>query len=253
MVMPEKIFISEQELALDSVRLAKNMYDSGYTPDAILGIWRGGTWVATYVTGALKRLGIDRNDFSLTGKSYNPGVANQSHVIKIYNMGELAKHLRETGCRRLCLVDDVIDTAVTGDGLMRVALNGLRRKDATVAHLMKKGETTDMDPADAMKLDGSEYISYDFPVALDSVAYTMRVPMVADIDPVCEDVEIVAPYQKPYANRTKRMPKAVVRDFNMIDGRPVWLNFPYELEAEDITDAELRNFRGEIAKVLLTE
>lgn len=248
-----KIFISTDQLAQDSVRLAKMMYDCEYAPDTILGIWRGGTNVASYVTGALKRLGIQHNHFSATGKSYGPGIANQSHTIRIYNMEELAKHLRETKCRRLCLVDDVIDTGVTGDGLARTALYGLKRREATAAHLLKNDNLTEIDPRDAMKLDGSEYVLYDFDVALDGVRYTIRIPMVADIDPIDAGVEIVAPYQKPYANKTGRKPKFCIRDWDMVDGKPVWLNFPYELEKEDITDEELWQQRPGIAGILFGE
>src|SRR3989338_5539130 len=134
---PRKVFVSQERLMLDSVRLARQMYDKRYRPDTILGIWRGGTAVAIYVTGALKRLGVNHKHFSATGKSYNQGIENQSSVVNIYNMEELAKTLRETKCRRLCCVDDVFDTGITYDAFRRIVQEGLIRRLASASHKIK--------------------------------------------------------------------------------------------------------------------
>ena len=39
----QKKFLSAQTLLLDSLRLARKMWDSGYRPDFIVALWRGGT------------------------------------------------------------------------------------------------------------------------------------------------------------------------------------------------------------------
>ena len=38
-----KVFISGNEIFVDSYRLARKIWDDGYRPDFVLGIWRGGT------------------------------------------------------------------------------------------------------------------------------------------------------------------------------------------------------------------
>ena len=40
--MSEKQFITAQELLEDSFRLAAQVYESGFRPQFIVGIWRGG-------------------------------------------------------------------------------------------------------------------------------------------------------------------------------------------------------------------
>ncbi|MFT5115375.1 MAG: hypoxanthine phosphoribosyltransferase, partial [Parasphingorhabdus sp.] len=41
--MVEKIYITAQELLEDSFKLAASVLNSGFEPDFIIGIWRGGT------------------------------------------------------------------------------------------------------------------------------------------------------------------------------------------------------------------
>ena len=40
--MVEKTFIDANELLLDSYRLARKIFDDGYRPDYVVGVWRGG-------------------------------------------------------------------------------------------------------------------------------------------------------------------------------------------------------------------
>lgn len=47
--MTGKIFLSSNELTKDSFRLAKKIYDSGWHPEVIVGLWRGGTPVGIAV------------------------------------------------------------------------------------------------------------------------------------------------------------------------------------------------------------
>ena len=47
--MSEKEFISPTDLIRDSFALAKQIYDSGYRPDVLLVLWRGGTPVGVVV------------------------------------------------------------------------------------------------------------------------------------------------------------------------------------------------------------
>ena len=40
--MSDKLYITGQELLEDSFRLAAQVYESGFRPQFIVGIWRGG-------------------------------------------------------------------------------------------------------------------------------------------------------------------------------------------------------------------
>ena len=54
----KKQFIEEQALLEDAFRLAVNIFDSGFRPDFIVGIWRGGSTVGIYVQECLQYLGV---------------------------------------------------------------------------------------------------------------------------------------------------------------------------------------------------
>ena len=45
----EKIFIHPDELLKDSFELALRIYESGYKPSFIVGVWRGGTAIGLAV------------------------------------------------------------------------------------------------------------------------------------------------------------------------------------------------------------
>ena len=45
----EKHFISAQDLLVDSFKLAEQIFDSGFQPHFIVGVWRGGAPVGIAV------------------------------------------------------------------------------------------------------------------------------------------------------------------------------------------------------------
>ncbi|MFA4819372.1 MAG: hypothetical protein WC613_00260 [Candidatus Aenigmatarchaeota archaeon] len=251
MVVPDKIFITTEELEVDCSKLAKQMYDTGYRPDIVAGVWRGGAHAAAYVTGALKRLGADHTHFPVTGKSYEKGVGNRSTLIRVYNMGDLTRYARAFRLKKICFADDVLDSTVTGHSLSTVAVNGLRRRDADKAFVVRDGKAKALEPKDAIKLGPRSYTLYNFEIRADGTTYTIQMPMITDIIPFDAEVTIAAPYQKSYANLTGLKPDFCIRDYPMNDGKPIWLNFPYELEKEDISDEEMMLQRPGVAEVLL--
>jgi hypoxanthine phosphoribosyltransferase len=61
----KKQFITSQEHLQDSFRLAVKIYESGYRPDYIVGIWRGGTPVGIVVHEFLAYMGIKVDHISV--------------------------------------------------------------------------------------------------------------------------------------------------------------------------------------------
>jgi hypoxanthine phosphoribosyltransferase len=60
-----KRYIQEQELLEDSFRLAVQIYESGYRPDFIVGVWRGGSAVGIYVQECLQYLGVKTDHIAI--------------------------------------------------------------------------------------------------------------------------------------------------------------------------------------------
>ena len=53
-----KHYISPQQLLEDAFRLAWQVYDSGFRPTYIVGVWRGGTPVGIAVQELMQLLGV---------------------------------------------------------------------------------------------------------------------------------------------------------------------------------------------------
>src|SRR3989338_4925903 len=231
MVETYKVFFDPHKVVTDSLRLARLMHekaelDTGtenYTPNAFVGIWRGGTTVAAPLTGALKGYGYKLHTHSASGKSYNEGASNQSQGIEIYNMEELMRHFRRNRYDTVCGVDDVFDSGRTWHSFHHIMRNGLQRVDAVA------------------KEDGT----YLFPMHAENDDYMMKVLLDGDIEPLDKKTKVLmaTPYWKPHANRTELRPDFFVQPIKPdFEGRWPWIVFYYE-GPEDLTRQELyQNF-----------
>ena len=54
----DKLFIQADELLSDSFKLAWQVYESGYRPNYIIGVWRGGAPIGIAVQEFLDVLGV---------------------------------------------------------------------------------------------------------------------------------------------------------------------------------------------------
>ncbi|WP_369819784.1 phosphoribosyltransferase, partial [Oleiphilus sp. HI0066] len=61
----KKRYVEEQSLVEDSYRLAVKIYESGFRPDFIVGIWRGGSTVGIYVQECLQTLGVETDHIAI--------------------------------------------------------------------------------------------------------------------------------------------------------------------------------------------
>ncbi|MDZ7843068.1 MAG: phosphoribosyltransferase family protein [Gammaproteobacteria bacterium] len=84
----DKLFIEEQDLLLDGYRLGKQIVDSGFEPDFMVGIWRGGSSVGIVVQECLQYFGIETDHISIR-TSYR-GAATYQHTID--NAGSIRVH-----------------------------------------------------------------------------------------------------------------------------------------------------------------
>ncbi len=103
-----KVFISANELLRDSFLLAGQIYDSGFRPSFIVGIWRGGAPVGIAIQEFLHVLGCESDHIAIRTSAYNSGIDQQKKTVQVHNLGYLLETLGEDD--HLLLVDDVFDT-----------------------------------------------------------------------------------------------------------------------------------------------
>ncbi len=105
--MIQKHFISAQELLEDSYRLGAQIIHSGFRPDCIVGIWRGGAPVGIAIQELLEYCHISTDHFCLRTAFYT-GVAKTCHQVQIWGLEYLIQNL--TAQHTLLIVDDVFDS-----------------------------------------------------------------------------------------------------------------------------------------------
>lgn len=105
----KKKYIEAQTLLEDSLELALQIAESGFQPDLIIGIWRGGTPVAIAIQETLEFIGIKSDHIAVRTASYT-GIGERSKV-QVDGLDYLEKNLNQLNS--VLLVDDVFDTGLS--------------------------------------------------------------------------------------------------------------------------------------------
>ncbi len=124
-----KHFITAEEQLLDSYRLAMQVWQSGFRPDFIVGLWRGGSPVGIVVQDCLDWLGHKTDHISLrTSYSGLPSyerMIDRADEIRVHG----TQYLRENMNRddSLLIVDDVQSSGLNIQAVIRRLEQKLRR------------------------------------------------------------------------------------------------------------------------------
>jgi hypoxanthine phosphoribosyltransferase len=105
-------YIAANDLLLDSFKLAVDIVDSGFKPDFLVGLWRGGSAVGIAVQEGLEFLGCKTDHIAIRTSYRGP----QDYLEMVDNAGEIRAHglryLHERVCAEhsMLIVDDVYST-----------------------------------------------------------------------------------------------------------------------------------------------
>ncbi len=111
-----KTYISAQELLADSFRLADKVYASGFRPNFIVGIWRGGAPVGISVQEYFEYKGVETDHIAVRTSSY-VGIGQQSKTIKVHGLHYLVDNMNADD--GLLIVDDVFDSGRSIEALIK--------------------------------------------------------------------------------------------------------------------------------------
>ncbi len=103
----EKQFISADELLLDSFRLAELIFQRGFYPDFIVGVWRGGAPVGIAVQEYLEFMGVHSDHIAIRTASYH-GIGQQHKDVKVFGLNYVIENV--SADKSLLIVDDVFDS-----------------------------------------------------------------------------------------------------------------------------------------------
>lgn len=112
MTNQQKQFVQEEELLNDAYRLAVKIFESGFRPDFIVGIWRGGSTVGIYVQECLQYLGVETDHIAIRtsyrGMDDYLKKIDAVENIRVHGLKYLYENLNRGD--RLLIVDDVFGT-----------------------------------------------------------------------------------------------------------------------------------------------
>jgi len=105
-----KLFIDSNQLLEDSFQLAWKVYESGFRPNYIVGVWRGGAPVGIAVQELLHVLGLPSDHIAIRTSSYT-SIGKRSKEVSVYGLNYVIKKLESEDS--LLIVDDVFDTGLS--------------------------------------------------------------------------------------------------------------------------------------------
>ncbi|MFT5220693.1 MAG: hypoxanthine phosphoribosyltransferase [Planctomycetota bacterium] len=107
-----KRFIQEQDLIEDSYRLAVQVFESGFRPNFIVGVWRGGSTIGIYVQECLQYLGVETDHIAIRtsyqGREEYLTQLDRGEQLRAHGLQYLFENLNADDS--LLIVDDVYGT-----------------------------------------------------------------------------------------------------------------------------------------------
>lgn len=136
----EKLYVSANQLLDDSYRLADQIYKSGFKPDYVVGVWRGGTPIGIAVQEYLDYRGVQTDHCAMRAISYY-GISKRKDVVQVHGLEYLKERLNSD--HKVVIVDDVFETGHTLVAIMnelQLALGGKTPQNIKLATVYWKPE-----------------------------------------------------------------------------------------------------------------
>lgn len=112
----QKTFITAQSLLEDSFRLASQVFEDGFRPQFIIGIWRGGAPIGIAVQEFFEFKNTPTDHIAVRTSSYY-GIDKQSKEIRVHGLHYLIENANADDA--ILIVDDVFDSGRSVDALIK--------------------------------------------------------------------------------------------------------------------------------------
>jgi len=122
-------FIAADDLLRDSFQLAANIYEAGFEPDFLVGLWRGGSAVGIAVQEGLDYFGTKTDHIAIrtsyTGAAAYSQMVNKADSIRVHGLQYLLENL--SAHHSLLIVDDVYSTGSSVNAVIKQLARKTRR------------------------------------------------------------------------------------------------------------------------------
>tara|TARA_B100000029_G_C17106486_1_gene789910 strand:- start:88 stop:654 length:567 start_codon:yes stop_codon:yes gene_type:complete len=113
--MMDKLFINAEQLLQDSFELAWQIYESGFRPNYIIGVWRGGAPIGIAVQELLDVLDVKSDHIAIRTSHYK-GIGEHKNEVQVFGLNYMVKRIKSEDS--LLIVDDVHDTGMSIDQII---------------------------------------------------------------------------------------------------------------------------------------
>ena len=121
--------IAANDLLLDSFRLAANIYEQGFKPDFLVGLWRGGSAVGIAVQEGLDHFGIKTDHIAIRtsyrGLDSYSQMVDKAESIRVHGLQYLLENLCSE--HSMLIVDDVYSTGSSVNAVIQQLARKTRR------------------------------------------------------------------------------------------------------------------------------
>lgn len=111
-----KIYVTATSLLQDSFRLAAEIHRSGFRPNFIVGIWRGGTPVGIAIQEYFEYIGITTDHIAVRTSAY-VGIGERAKTIRVHGLHYIIEEANAQDS--LLIVDDVFDSGHSIEALLK--------------------------------------------------------------------------------------------------------------------------------------
>jgi hypoxanthine phosphoribosyltransferase len=122
-------FIGANELLQDSFQLAANVFEAGFRPDFLVGLWRGGSAVGIAVQEGLDYFGVATDHIAIrtsyTGARGYSQMVSEGEKIRVHGLQYLLENL--SSHHSMLIVDDVYSTGSSVSAVIRQLAHKTRR------------------------------------------------------------------------------------------------------------------------------
>ncbi len=158
-----KKIIAANDLLLDSFQLAVNIYQAGFKPDFLVGLWRGGSAVGIAVQEGLDYFGIKTDHIAIrtsyTGLADYSKMVDKAGSIRVHGL----QYLLENLCNEhsLLIVDDVYSTGSSVQAVIETLERKTRRNlphDIRIATVWYRATDRTIRPPDYFVRETSDWL-----------------------------------------------------------------------------------------------
>lgn len=127
--MVEKHFITANELLQDSYHLGHLILDSGFTPNYLVGVWRGGAPVGIAVQELLEYHGVPTDHIAIRTSSYD-GIEKRRDTVQVHGLHYIIENVNAED--NLLIIDNVFDSGHSVQAILDTIRNLSRRNTSAM-------------------------------------------------------------------------------------------------------------------------